>query len=62
MLTQEKNQTTTNWKKIAKEFEKIVGKNGVIQRREELLVYECDGLTSYRQKPALVVLDRKSVV
>ncbi|MDY6804787.1 MAG: glycolate oxidase subunit GlcD, partial [Cyanobacteriota bacterium] len=46
------------WKKIAKEFEKIVGKNGVIQRREELLVYECDGLPSYRQKPALVVLPR----
>ncbi|MDY6807066.1 MAG: FAD-binding oxidoreductase, partial [Cyanobacteriota bacterium] len=52
MLTQEKTKTTTNWKKIAKEFEKIVGKNGVIQRREELLVYECDGLPSYRQKPA----------
>ena len=58
MLTQDKTQTTSNWKKIAKEFEKIVGKNGVIQRREELLVYECDGLPSYRQKPALVVLPR----
>lgn len=58
MLTQDKTQTRTNWKKIAKEFEKIVGKNGVIQRREELLVYECDGLPSYRQKPALVVLPR----
>lgn len=58
MLTQDKTQTTTNWQKIAKEFEKIVGKNSVIQRREELLVYECDGLTSYRQKPALVVLPR----
>jgi glycolate oxidase len=58
MLTKEKTKTATNWKKIAKQFEKIVGKNGVIQRREELLVYECDGLPSYRQKPALVVLPR----
>jgi glycolate oxidase len=28
----------------------------VVRRKEELLVYECDGLTSYRQRPALVVL------
>jgi glycolate oxidase len=38
-----------NWKPIIKEFETIVGKNGVVQRREELITYECDGLTSYRQ-------------
>jgi glycolate oxidase len=47
-----------NWKAIAKSFIAIVGKSRVIQRREELLVYECDGLTSYRQRPALVVLPR----
>lgn len=47
-----------NWQPILNEFEAIVGKNGVIKRREELLVYECDGLTSYRQRPALVVLPR----
>ena len=29
-----------------------------MQRKEELLVYECDGLTSYRQRPAVVVLPR----
>ena len=55
MLAQE---TKFNWKQILQEFEKIVGKNNVVQRREELLVYECDGLTSYRQRPALVVLPR----
>ncbi|MDF0552420.1 glycolate oxidase subunit GlcD [Kamptonema sp. UHCC 0994] len=51
-------ETERNWKPIIKEFEAVVGKNGVVQRREELLVYECDGLTSYRQRPALVVLPR----
>ncbi|MCU0524519.1 MAG: glycolate oxidase subunit GlcD [Elainella sp. Prado103] len=43
---------------IAREFEAIVEAKNVIQRKEELLVYECDGLTSYRQRPALVVLPR----
>jgi len=50
--------TQLNWKPIIREFEAILGKNGVIQRREELLVYECDGLTSYKQRPAVVVLPR----
>lgn len=58
MLLKEKNQSQINWKKIAKEFAAVVGKKGVVQRREELLVYECDGLSSYRQRPALVVLPR----
>lgn len=49
---------TPNWKRIAKEFAAVLGQNGVIQRKEELLTYECDGLASYRQKPALVVLPR----
>ncbi|MCL1467882.1 glycolate oxidase subunit GlcD [Argonema galeatum] len=56
MITQEKQQI--NWQPIIKQFEDVVGKNGVVQRREELLTYECDGLTSYRQRPALVVLPR----
>ncbi len=47
-----------DWQPIIREFEAILGKNGVIQRREELLVYECDGLTSYKQRPAVVVLPR----
>ncbi len=56
MLTQDKQQR--NWKPIIKQFEAVLGKNGVVQRRDELLTYECDGLTSYRQRPALVVLPR----
>jgi glycolate oxidase len=43
---------------IVKEFEQILGKDGVIRRKDELLTYECDGLTGYRQRPALVVLPR----
>lgn len=50
--------TERNWKPIIQEFAAVVGKNNVVQRREELLVYECDGLTSYRQRPAVVVLPR----
>ena len=57
MLTQEKQQQR-NWQPIIKQFEAVVGKNGVMQRREELITYECDGLTSYRQRPAVVVLPR----
>jgi glycolate oxidase len=49
-----------NWQPIVQEFEAILGKNGVVQRKEELLVYECDGLTSYRQRPAVVVLPRST--
>lgn len=50
--------TSRDWKPIVKAFEQAIGKSGVIQKREELLVYECDGLTSYRQRPAVVVLPR----
>jgi glycolate oxidase len=56
MLTQEKKQY--NWKPIIKAFEAVVGKKDVVQRREELITYECDGLTSYRQRPAVVLLPR----
>ncbi|MBD2057614.1 glycolate oxidase subunit GlcD [Oculatella sp. FACHB-28] len=50
--------TSQDWRPIIKAFEQAIGKSGVIQKREELLVYECDGLTSYRQRPAVVVLPR----
>lgn len=55
MIAQE---TQRNWKPIIKQFEAVVGKDGVVRRKEELLTYECDGLASYRQRPALVVLPR----
>lgn len=46
------------WQPLIQQFSKIVGKDGVVRRKEELLTYECDGLASYRQRPALVVLPR----
>ena len=52
--------TQRNWKPIIKQFEAVVGKDGVVRRKEELLTYECDGLASYRQRPGLVVLPRTS--
>ncbi|MEO0409629.1 MAG: FAD-binding protein, partial [Cyanobacteria bacterium P01_A01_bin.135] len=60
MVTQISSPTTSdrNWPAIAREFEAILGQRSVVQRKEELLVYECDGLTSYRQRPQLVVLPR----
>lgn len=50
--------TQRNWGPIIKALEKAVGKNNVVRRKEELLVYECDGLASYRQRPPVVVLPR----
>lgn len=50
--------SSRDWQPIVKAFEAIVGRDGVLQRQEELLVYECDGLTSYRQRPDVVVLPR----
>ncbi|MBW4658112.1 MAG: glycolate oxidase subunit GlcD [Drouetiella hepatica Uher 2000/2452] len=47
-----------NWQAVIRDFEAVLGARGVVQRKEELLVYECDGLTSYRQRPAVVVLPR----
>jgi glycolate oxidase len=50
--------TNLNLQPAIAEFETIVGATNVVRRKEELLVYECDGLTSYRKRPALVVLPR----
>ena len=47
-----------DWTPIIRALEAAVGKDSVVQRKEELLVYECDGLTSYRQRPPVVVLPR----
>jgi glycolate oxidase len=56
MLTQDKKQI--NWKPIIKKFIAVIGEKGVVKRKEELLTYECDGLTSYRQTPPVAVLPR----
>ncbi len=50
--------TKRDWKQIITQLTQIVGKNGVIQRREELITYECDGLTSSSQRPELVILPK----
>ncbi len=50
--------TDKQWQPIIKQFEAIVGKDGIVKRKEELLTYECDGLASYRQRPKLVLLPR----
>lgn len=43
---------------LADELRAIVGDDGVIVRPEELLPYECDGLTVARVQPSAVVLPR----
>ncbi|NES83171.1 MAG: glycolate oxidase subunit GlcD [Moorea sp. SIO2B7] len=58
MLQNILKNTNSKWKPIIKQFEAVLGKDGVVRRKEELLTYECDGLTSYRQRPAVVVLPR----
>jgi glycolate oxidase len=50
--------TAPNWKPIIAQLTEIIGKKSIIQRREELITYECDGLTSYRERPALVILPK----
>jgi glycolate oxidase len=52
------NESDSKWKPILKEFEAVLGKDGVVRRKDELLTYECDGLTAYRKRPAVVVLPR----
>ncbi len=51
-------QPARNWQPIVDALVAVLGDRGVIRRKEELLVYECDGLTSYRERPAIVVLPR----
>ncbi|WP_204138409.1 glycolate oxidase subunit GlcD [Halomicronema sp. CCY15110] len=51
-------KTQRDWQPIIRAFEQAVGKDQVVRRKEELLVYECDGLASYRQRPPVVVLPR----
>ncbi|HEY9734912.1 MAG TPA: glycolate oxidase subunit GlcD [Trichocoleus sp.] len=49
---------TRDWKPVIRDFVQALSPDQVVRRKEELLVYECDGLTSYRQRPAVVVLPR----
>jgi len=58
MLVLDKQSKKINWLAIAKQFESIVGAKRVVRTREDLIAYECDGLTSYRQQPEIVVLPK----
>ncbi|WP_225875246.1 glycolate oxidase subunit GlcD [[Limnothrix rosea] IAM M-220] len=51
-------KTVTDWRWIQRRLVEIVGRDGVVRRKEEILTYECDGLSAYRQRPALVVLPK----
>lgn len=42
------------------QFQRFLGQDRVIRAPADLLPYECDGLTSYKQKPGLVVLPRST--
>jgi glycolate oxidase len=52
------NPPQDKWRSLIGQFEAVVSKDGVVRRKDELLTYECDGITGYRQRPALVVLPR----
>ncbi len=54
------NPPQDQWQTIIKALEDILGADGVVRRKDELLTYECDGLTGYRTRPALVVLPRST--
>lgn len=58
LLRNRRSEIDSKWQPIARKLEAILGKDAVIRRQEELLTYECDGLTSYRQRPAIAVLPR----
>lgn len=50
-----------NWKKnFADKLLEILSSDGVISSSDELIVYECDGLTGYRIKPIFVVLPKSA--
>ncbi|MEM1426166.1 MAG: FAD-binding protein, partial [Cyanobacteria bacterium P01_H01_bin.130] len=49
-----------DWGQVYGELVDILGDRSVIRRKEELLTYECDGLTSYRQRPKLVTLPKST--
>jgi glycolate oxidase len=52
-----------DWLAIGKQMSAIVGDRHVVRKREELITYECDGLTSYHdlQRPQLVVLPQNTI-
>ncbi len=52
--------TSFTWVSVLADMTAVLDPSRVLHRREELLVYECDGLASYRQVPAMVVLPQST--
>jgi len=50
------SEATRNWQQTARDLRAIVDARFVIDDRETLCPYECDGLSVYRQMPRLVVI------
>src|SRR5579884_1764477 len=46
--------------RVIRRMEEALGRDAVISDREQLRTYECDGLTSYRAIPGLVVFPQTS--
>lgn len=49
---------TDLWPRLTADLTRVLEPRRVINKAAELKVYECDGLTSYRQMPKLVVLPK----
>lgn len=57
IMTTSTEKRTDSWKKTFKSaLENIAGEEYVISKPDEIIAYECDGLTGYRVKPVFVVL------
>ena len=50
--------SSRDWRPVVDALETLLDSGRVMRRKEELLVYECDGLTSYRERPAVVTLPK----
>ncbi len=50
------SEAARNWQQVARDLRAIVDTRFVIDDRETLRPYECDGLSVYREMPRLVVI------
>ncbi|MFC1536557.1 FAD-binding protein, partial [Pseudomonadota bacterium] len=49
-------ETITDWKHVAKDLAQLIPAGSLLTSAEELAPYECDGLSVYRQRPAMAAL------
>jgi len=50
------SKTTVNWQQVAAELAQLIPRDSLLTSKEELVPYECDGLSVQKQRPALVAL------